>query len=339
MLNNKFVVVRLNSRTYPPIPEEGEELEKIGAKVVYIEGSSPEEILSVARTCDALAVVSSKVRKEVIEKLEKCRVIARYGIGVDNIDVDVATEKGIIVTNVPDYCFNEMAEHTMALILGVTRKVVEMDRNTRNCKWSSRVSGHLKRLSGQKLGLIGFGSSARGVAVRSIPFGLKIYAYDPYVNEEVIKEYKVKPATFEFIIKNCDIISLHVPLSPETHHLIGENELRSMKKNAVLINTSRGAVVDEDVLVRALEEGWIRYAGLDVFEKINVFDESEEKVDHPLFHLDNVILSPHCAACSDESLVEQKQKAVREIVAVLTGKWPKNCVNPSVIPRFPLSSG
>ena len=337
MTNSKFTVVRLNCKTYPPIPEEEEELKKIGAEVVYIEGSSQEEILSVARNCDALGVVSSKVREGIINQLEKCRIIARYGIGVDNIDIDAATKNGIIVTNVPDFCINEMAEHTMALILGVTRKIVKMDENTRNCKWSSRVSEHLRRLRGQKLGLIGFGSSAKEVTLRSIPFGLKVYAYDPYVNEEVIREYKAEPASFEFIIKNCDIISLHVPLNSNTYHLIGESELKSMKQEAVLINTSRGAIVDEDALIKALKEGWIRYAGLDVFEKINVFNESEKKIDHPLFHLDNVILSPHCAACSDESLIEQKKKAVKEIVAVLSGKWPKNCVNPGVIPRFPLA--
>ena len=129
---------------------------------------------------------------------------------------------------------------------------------------------------------------------------------------------------------------MHIPLNAKTHHLVGESELRSMKKDAVLINTSRGAVVDEDMLINALKEGWIRAAGIDVFEKINVFDESEKQVDNPLFHLDNVILSPHCAACSDESLVEVKQKAIKEVVAVLSGRWPKNCVNPNVTPRYPL---
>ncbi|MHB8280479.1 MAG: NAD(P)-dependent oxidoreductase, partial [Candidatus Humimicrobiaceae bacterium] len=170
----------------------------------------------------------------------------------------------------------------------------------------------------------------------AIPFGLKVYAYDPYVNESEIKSYKVEPASFEYIIKNCDYISLHVPLNSKTRHLIGEPELRSMKKDASLINTSRGAVVDEDMLVKALREDWIGGAGIDVFEKINAFDETEEKIDNPLFHLDNVILSPHCAACSDESLVEVKQKAIKEVVAVLSGRWPNNCVNPDVTPRLPL---
>ena len=225
----------------------------------------------------------------------------------------------------------------MALILGAARKIVKMDRNTRNCKWSSRVKEHPRRVSGQKLGLVGFGNSARNVTIRAIPFGLKIFAYGPCLDEKVIRKYKVEPDTFDFIIKNCDVISLHVPLNSKTYHLIGESELRSMKKNASLINTSRGAVVDEDMLVKALKEDWIRSAGIDVFEKLNVFDESEKQVDHPLFHLDNVILSPHCAAVSDESLIELKQKAIREVVAVLSGKWPNTVVNPDVSPRFPLA--
>ena len=256
---------------------------------------------------------------------------------MDNIDTATATEKGIVVTKVPDYCNNEMAEHTMALILGVARKIVKMNKNTKNCKWSSRESEHLRRISGKSLGLIGFGNAGCNVAIRAIPFGLKVYAYDPYVDESEIKKYKVESASFEYIIKNCDFISLHVPLNSKTHHLIGEPELKSMKKDASLINTSRGAVVDEDMLVKALKEGWIKSVGIDVFEKINPFDESEKKIDHPLFHIDNVILSPHCAACSDESLVEVKQKYIKGVIDVLSGRWPKNCVNPDVVPRYPLS--
>jgi len=333
---DKFMAVRLNSNTYPVISDEDNELKKIGANMVRIEGSSSEEIIKFAKNCDALLVVSSKIRANVINKLEKCRIISRYGIGTDNIDVDIATKRGIVVTNVPDYCFNEMAEHTMALILGVARKIVKMNENTKNCKWSSRVKGHLKRISGRKLGLIGFGKAARNVAIRAISFGLKIYAYDPYVDEQIMRKHQVEPVSFEFIIKNCDLISLHIPLNSKTQHLIGESELRSMKKSASLINTSRGAVVDEDMLVKALKEGWIEAAGIDVFEKINVFDENEEKVDRDLFHLDNVILSPHCAACSDESLIEVKQKAIKGVVDVLAGRWSKNCVNPDVNTRYPL---
>lgn len=338
MNKNKSIVVRLNSRTYPMIPEEENGFKDIGAEMVCIEGSSPEEIIKTAKNCDALLVVSSKIDSAVIKQLNKCRIIARYGIGVDNIDIGAATERGIIVTNVPDFCINEMAEHAMALILGVARNIVQMDKNTKNCKWGSRVRGHLRRISGQHLGLIGFGRSGREVALRAIPFGLKIYGYDPYVDKKEINKYDVKPVSLEYIIRNCDIISLHVPLNVNTYHLIGEPELRSMKKDAVLINTSRGAVVDEDILIKALKEGWIKAAGIDVFEKIDLFDENETLVDSPFFHLDNVILSPHCAACSDESLIEVKKKAIKGVIDVLSGRWPKNCVNPDVIPTHNLSN-
>ncbi|MCL4385899.1 MAG: C-terminal binding protein [Cyanobacteria bacterium] len=336
MSNPNFIIVRLNSDTYPVLPIETKEFNKIGGKVIYIEGSTSDEIIKVAKDCDALSVVSSKIKEDIINQLNKCRIIARQGVGVDNINVEAATEKGIVVTNVPDFCFNEMAEHAMALIIGSARNIVKMDRNTRNCKWSSRVNEHLKRINGKILGLIGFGNSARAVAIRALPFGLKIYAYDAYIDGSIIKRHNVEPTTFEFIIKNCDFISLHVPLNQETYHLIGENELKSMKKSAILINTSRGAVIDEDMLVKALKEGWISGAGIDVFEKINTFDETEEKIDNPLFHLENIILTPHCAAMSDESMFEVKQKYIKQVIDVLSGKWPSNVVNPDVSPRFSL---
>jgi D-3-phosphoglycerate dehydrogenase len=195
----------------------------------------------------------------------------------------------------------------------------------------------LKRINGKSLGLIGFGHIAREVALRAKPFGLSVFAYDPYVVKKVFNEYGVKEESLTYIIENCDFISLHIPLTKETHHLIGEKEFRSMKRSAVLINTARGAVVDEDALIRALSEGWVAGAGIDVYEKINVFDESEKKVDSPLFVLENVVLTPHAGGCSDEALEEVKKKAVNEVIRVLSGKWPKNCVNPTVIPRVPLT--
>jgi D-3-phosphoglycerate dehydrogenase len=338
LAKSTFKVVRLNAHSYPVFQFEKDELAKIGAELICIEGSTPNEIIEVARDADALFVVAAKVRKEVIEQLYKCRVIARVGTGVDNIDVDVATEKGILVTNVPDFCLSEMADHTMALLLGVARKIVIMDRRTRNCEWSSRINEHLKRVDGKSLGLVGFGRIARAVALRAKPFGLKIFAFDPYVKKADFDEYSVEPVTLQFIVANCDFISLHVPLNRETYHMIGEKELRTMKPSTILINSSRGAIVDEQVLIKALSEGWIAGAGIDVFEKINVFDESEKKVYSPLFSLENVILSPHAGGCSDESLVEVKQKALREVISVLSRKWPQNCVNPTVVPRYPLTT-
>jgi D-3-phosphoglycerate dehydrogenase len=244
---------------------------------------------------------------------------------------------GIIVTNVPDFCISEMADHTMALILSIARKIVILDKRTRNCEWGARVRENLKRINGKSLGLIGFGHIAREVALRAKPFGLTVFAYDPYISREIFKECGVKKESLNYIIENCDFISLHIPLSKETYHIIGEKELRSMKRSAVLINTARGAVVDEDALMQALSEGWIAAAGIDVYEKIYVFDESEKKVDSLLFELENVVLTPHAGGCSDEALEEVKEKAVNEVIRVLTGKWPKNCVNPTVIPRFPLT--
>jgi len=335
MKNAKYKVLRLNSRLFPLISQEIKELDKIGIDLIKIDG---DEILPEFVDADALMVVSAKVKGNTIKKLSKCRLIARIGIGTDKIDVDAATANGIIVTNVPDFCRSELADHTMALLLAVARKLIQLDKATRLSDWSIRDKASVKRIAGKKLGLIGFGRLARAFAHRAKAFELKIYAYDPYVEAKEMQKFGViKVNSLEDIIKDCEFISLHLPLNSETFHIIGEKQLRMMKSSAILINTARGAVVDEDALIKALSEGWISGAGIDVFEKLNPFEEVPTKQYSPLFSLENVVLTPHVAALSDEALVEVKIKAAQEVVRVLSGKWPKNCVNPDVIPRFSLS--
>ncbi|MEW6227532.1 MAG: C-terminal binding protein [Bacillota bacterium] len=338
MGNGGFKAVRLNARTFPVIPEELSELEKVGATLVCIEGATPGEILDEARDADAVLTVSAKLRKDVIDHLERCRVVSRYGIGVDYIDIDALTGKGIILTNVPDFCVHEMADHTMALILGITRQLVKMDEITRSGAWSNRLVYPTRRLAGKRLGFVAFGKIPRAVAERAKPFGLELWAYDPYVDPREAEKRSVDlVSSLEELLRGCDFVSVHTPLTEETRHLIGEAELRMMKPTAVLVNTSRGAVVDEDALVRALQERWIAGAALDVYEHIDVFVERDAKPVSPLTGLDNVVLTPHVGAISDESLQDLQVRAARQAAQVLSGRWPDNVVNKGVVPRYPLA--
>src|SRR5450830_421018 len=334
-MKDKYKVVRLNCKLFPVISEETDKLQKIGANFIQIQG---DEIPSEHMDADVVMVVSAKIKGEVIKQLSMCGLIARIGIGTDKIDVHEATANGILVTNVPDFCDSELADHTMALLLSAARKIVHLDKNTRTLNLNIRNEVSMRRIAGKKLGLIGFGGLARAVSTRAKTFDLKIFAYDPYVEADEMEKFGVKKInSMENILKDCDFISLHLPLTDKTFHLIGEEQLKMMKPTAILINTARGAIIDEAALVKALSEHWIEAAGIDVFEKLNPFEEVPTKQFSPLFLLENTVLTPHVAATSVESLIEVQTRAAQEVARVLSGKWPENCINPEVIPRYPLS--
>jgi D-3-phosphoglycerate dehydrogenase len=229
-----------------------------------------------------------------------------------------------------------MADHVMALLLAMARKLLTMDRATRAGRWQARVEEKTRRISGLRLGLVGFGRIAEAVAERARAFELDVVTYDPLLRLEAAKRLNVRPLRFDELLQTSDFISLHVPLSAATRHLISEPELRRMKRNAILINTARGAVVNEATLVRALQETWIAGAALDLYENLAMFDQSPNVSDHPLFHLQNVLLTPHAGACSEESLDYLMSHGALQAVSVLEGEWPSNPVNPEVTPRFPL---
>jgi len=334
-MENKYKVVRLNCRLFPVISEEIDTLSKVNANLIRIQG---DEIPPEFMDADVLMVVSAKVKGEVIKQLSRCGLIARIGIGTDKIDVDEATANGILVTNVPGFCKSELADHTILLLLSTARKIVQLDKNTRASNLNIRNEVVMRRIAGKKLGLVGFGELARSVAHRAKAFDLEIFAYDPYIEANEMEKFNVvKVNSLENILKECDFVSLHLPLTDKTFHLIGEEQLKMMKPTAILINTARGAIVDEDALVKALSEHWIEAAGIDVFEKLNPFEEVPTKQFSPLFLLDNVVLTPHVAATSVESLIEVQTRAAQEVARVISGKWPENCINPEVIPRYPLS--
>ena len=332
-----FTAVRLNASTYPPDPVEREELAEAGATVVEVE--LPHDNLPAVEACDALLVVSAYVRDDLIASLNNCRTIARLGAGTDRVDIPAATQRGIVVSNVPDFCLNEQADHTMTLLLAFARQLPFMLQAMKQGNWMARGHGGVHRIAGQTLGMIGFGASAREVARRAAGFGLRLLAWarNPAKHQATATACGVELVSIDQLLEQSDFVSLHLPLTNETRHFLSADRLRQLKPAAVLINTSRGAIVDEAALIELLRARKIVGAALDVFETLDVFSTSGEVPKHPLLELDNVIATPHCAGSSVESTHESKQRGARHAAQVLQGRWPDHVVNPEVQPRFALA--
>ena len=256
---------------------------------------------------------------------------------MDKIEgVDLATEKGIVLSNVPDVFVDEVANHTMALLLSCIRWIVPVSQYVKEGGWGARgpgrrrAMGAIHRITGETLGLVGFGNIARAVARRAAGFDLQVIAYDPFVAREVYLEYGVRQASLAQVLQDSDFVSLHVPLMPQTHHLIGAPELGLMKADAILINTCRGPVVDEQALIAALQAGQILGAGLDVTEQEPVDSQS------PLLQMPNVVVTPHMASASDWAGAERRRRPAQEVAAVVTGHRPRAVWNPAVLERLAL---
>ena len=314
--------VVITDNDYPPATIEEEELEAVNAEVVWAQCKSPEEVLDLARDAHAIIVEYAPITREVIAGLERCQIISRYGIGVDNVAVEAATEKGIVVTNVPDYCLDEVADHTMALLLALARKITRLDRATKQGRWDVwSAAAPVYGLRDSRLGLIGFGQTARRVATRAQGFGMQVLAHDPWIDEESFHEYDATSTSLDELLRLSDFVSLHTRLTDDTYHLIGEDELKRMKPHAFLINTARGDIVDERALFRALTEGWIAGAAVDVLA------QEPPPPDYQLVSLDNIIVTPHAAFYSERSIQELRRRATREVVRVLQGLEPASPVN------------
>ena len=313
----------LITEALPLIEEEKKALEK-QAFVKLATDTSEDTLIRESRDVTVIMVVYAKITKRIIALAENLRGIVRYGIGIDNIDLVAAREKGVVVTNVPDYCVGTVADHTFALLLALSRKVLVADHMMRTGNYGSWTSP-IQRLrgvdcDGKQLGLIGLGKIGKAVAERARSFGMRVVTYDPYVSKDLANSLSIGLVDIGSLLANSDFVSIHVPLTPATKGLIGEKELRSMKKKSYLINTSRGSVIDEKALFKALKEGWIAGAALDVFEK--------EPPDprNPLFGLDNVILTPHIAYYTEESIRRLEMAAVEDTILILSGKPPKNLI-------------
>jgi len=308
---------------------ELEALTPLGAEIVEIDTKDENDFVRAARDCDALYAKGRSITKKMIDGLERCKIIALGSVGVDSVDIAAATAKGIPVTNVPDTFIEEVADHAMTLILATFRRLVVQDKLVREGRWKEGRPMLYKfpRLMGQTLGFIAFGHVARAVAMRAKPFGLRLLAYDPYVEELVMSQYGVEPASLSEVLKQSDVVSMHAPSTPDAQHMLREEHFRQMKKTALFINTGRGPTVHEPSLIKALEEGWIAGAGLDVVET--------EPIDmtNPLLKMDNVTLTAHVASASARFDPVRRRRVGAEIALALTGRWPRSCVNPGVLEK------
>ncbi len=284
-----------------------------GFEIIYREYPGEDELVELIRDVDAIIVRSKPiVSRKVIEAGEKLKVIARAGVGLDNIDLEAAKERGITVINAPEAATNSVAELAIGLMISVLRKIAYADRNMRGGKWVKKeCMGY--ELRGKTLGIVGMGRIGRAVArIAYHGFGMKIIYYDVIrCPREFEEEVKARCVDLNTLFKEADIVTIHVPLTPETKHLVNEDRLRLMKKTAILINTSRGGVVDTEALVKALREGWIAGAGLDVYE------EEPLPPDHPLTKLDNVVLTPHIGASTYEAQERAGLAIVEKLVEIL----------------------
>jgi D-3-phosphoglycerate dehydrogenase len=316
----KFDVV-LTDYEWPDLSIEHGIFSPYGINFTAARCKNEEDVLRVAENADAIICEYAPLSKKVIQSLRRCKVISMNAAGFDNVNVEAATEEGILLVNCPDYCFEEVADHTMAMILSCARGIFQYDRRIRSKIWDFKAAGPRQRIRNSVLGLIGFGRIAQAVASRALSFGMRVIASDPFINDEFLRTKGVQPARMKETIAAADYISIHVPLTNETRKSIGAEELSCMKRSAFLINVSRGAVIDEAALYDALRSGVIRGAALDVLEK------EPPEFDNPLLSLENVLITPHAAFYSEEAMREVRSRAAREIIKVFKGKLPSHIVN------------
>lgn len=310
---------------------ERSQVEPVGGEIVHLNATTEDEVIAGAADADGIINRTAPMTRRVIESLEKCKVISRYGVGVDNVDVQACTDHGIILANVPDYCLCEVADHAFALILTCARKTAFHDRRVRAGEWDIASADPVYRLTGKTLGLLGLGHIAQTLVQRVGGFGFRTIAFDPYIPSSVAEDLGVQLVALPTLLKESDFVSVHAPLTDETRHIVAEAELRMMKPTAVLVNTSRGPLVSQDALVKALTEGWLAAAGIDVYE------QEPPAADCPLKQLDNVVLTDHAGWYSEEAVVELQTKCARQVALVLAGKWPEYVVNKDVMEKVTLA--
>ncbi len=306
-------VIAVTDTVFPSLDPAKAALAKLDPTFRMSKSSGADDILAVAKDADAILVTYAKLGGELIRQLTRCKAIGRFGLGVDNIDLPAAKEKGIAVNYVPDYCIREVSDHAMALLLALIRKVPLSNKLVQSGRWEMPAVVPIRRIEGTVLGLVGFGNIPRLVAPKAQAFGIKVIAYDPYAKADLFKAINVESVDFDTLLKTSDYISVHAPLLPATRGLMNAAAFSKMKKGAYLINTARGPLIDEPALIAALDAGQIGGAGLDV-----VANEPLAK-DSTLLGRDNVIISPHTAFYSIEALDELQSKCASDVARVLSG--------------------
>ena len=314
------MLVAVADSVFPNLDTAREVLGSIGADLQLAPQATPEAILKVAAPADALLVTYAKITADMIQQMTRCRIISRFGIGVDNVDLDAATAAGIVVTKVPDYCIDEVSDHAMALLMALARKIPASNAQVHAGRWEMKAVVPIHRLKGRILGLVGFGRIPRLLAPKAKAFGLRVIVHDPLVQADVIAREHIDQVDFDELLAQSDYVSIHTPLLPETRNLFNGDAFGRMKPGSYLINTARGPIVDDQALARALDAGQLAGAALDVMPQ-------EPPAGSPLLGRDNVIITPHTSFYSEESLLELQRKAAQEVADVLTGKPAKNPVN------------
>jgi len=327
MAESRFKVV-VTDQGYASYEPERSELAAVGADLVLARCRTEADVGEVCKDADGVITRLAPVGPSAIEAMDKCRVISRYGVGVDNVNVEAATAKGIVVANVRDYCNEDVSDHALALLMACVRKTSLRDRQVRAGMWDIGAKDPVYRVAGKTLGLVGYGGIARTLHRKVSGLALReVLVFDPYVPAEEIANAGARSVELDELIEKSDFISIHAPLTDQTRHLIGPEQFKAMKTTAILVNTSRGPLVDPDALYDALASGQINSAGIDVYEP------EPPAADCRLFQLDNVVLTDHTGWYSEESQLALQTSAARSVALVLAGRKPLFCVNPEVLEK------
>jgi len=322
----KYTVVVLE---YLPVDMklEKELLKEVDADLTLCPDNYNEDtIIEYIKKADAIVTDAIPITKRILEATTKCKVLVQAGIGVDNIDIKEATRKGIIIANAPHASTEDVADHSLALVLALQRKITLLDQKLKNGEWKQlmwrfEASMPMHRLKGKTFGIFALGNVGRNVAKRAQGFGCRVIAYDPFVSEESMKSCGVESVDFDTLLKHSDYISIHAPATKSTFHLFNEETMNKMKRTAFLINTARGSIVDSKALYKILQQGIISGAGIDVWE------EERPEANEPLFTLDNVICTPHIAGISEDYVLDIRRETFNQVIAVLRGGYPDNWIN------------
>ena len=327
MENKKFKVV-LTDYEWADLKIENEIFNRPDVEFVSGKCFTEESVIEIVKDADAVISEVGPISLRAIENMPNCKIISLNAIGFNNVDIQAATKAGVMVVNCPDYCLDEVSDHAMALFLSCARAITIFDQKVRHKIWDFKSAGKLNRLKDLIFGLLGFGNIARQMVKKAQAFGLKVIAHDPYLDDSLFKAYGVERVSFESLFQRSDFLSIHTPLTPETHNLVSIKAFEMMKETVYLINAGRGELIDEKALYIALINKKIAGAALDV-----LVDEPP-KSNNPLFQCDNLILTPHVAFYSEQSISEVRTRSAEQVLRVLDGGKPDHIVNPEVLKSY-----
>ena len=315
--------VVITDHRFPDVERERHAVQSSGGTLVVGQSANEEQLAATCRDADGVLTVRAAITRRVVAAMEQCRIIVRYGIGVDNIDIAAATERGIMVANVPDYCIDEVSDHALGLLLMLSRQMIPAISLAKEKRWAISDMPPLRRLRGQVCGLVGCGKIGSLLAGKASQLGMRVMIYDPYLNEARCREMGAELVSFETLLECSDFISLHAPLNDVTYHLFGEAAFAKMKSSASIINTARSGLIDEAALIAALDAGKIFGAGLDVVDSESAVPPVRSALtEHP-----KIVVTPHTAWLSVEARETLQARAIAQVLACLKGETPYGLIN------------